>query len=380
MERPLRILHAVVNMNRGGAETLLMNLYRHMDRSKIQFDFLTSKEGLFDEEILSLGGRIHRIPYIDQQGYRSYVRELNRFFRNHAEYTIVHSHMDMMSGLVLRAAKKENIPVRIAHSHNTRSEGGRAARLFKRYAGSHIPRAATHRFACSTDAADWLFPGQRQTVSILNNGIDPALFYYSASSREVIRAEWPADDGTYVIGHVGRFNHQKNHELLLDIFKGVHDAVENSLLVLVGEGPLKGQMVQKAKDLGLEHKVLFLGIRADVQQVVQGFDAFVFPSHHEGLPVTLIEAQASGLHCYVSNTITSEADLGLGLMTFLSNRSVNQYVDAITHAKRSKRTIADDSLIRRGYDIRATARWLQHYYEQYREVRHENVNRIYADV
>lgn len=369
MERPLRILHAVVNMNRGGAETLLMNLYRHTDRNKIQFDFLTSKEGQFDEEILSLGGRIHRIPYIDQKGYRSYVRELNRFFRTYAEYTVVHSHMDMMSGLVLRAAKKGNIPIRIAHSHNTRSEGGRAARLFKRYAAYYIPRTATHRFACSTDAADWLFPGQRQQVSILNNGIDPALFSYSPNSREAVRREWQVNDGTFVMGHVGRFNHQKNHELLLDIFKGVHDVVEDSLLVLAGDGPLKEQMAQKAKDLGLERKVLFLGIRADVQQVMQGFDAFVFPSRHEGLPVTLIEAQASGLCCYVSDTITAEADLGLGLMTFLSNRSVHQYVNAITAAKRSKRMIAGDSLIRRGYDIRATASWLQHYYEQYREVR-----------
>lgn len=369
MERPLRILHAVVNMNRGGAETLLMNLYRHTDRSKIQFDFLTSKDGDFDEEILSLGGRIHRIPYIDQTGYRGYVRELNRFFQTHAEYTIVHSHMDMMSGLILRAARKGNVPVRIAHSHNTRSEGGRAARLFKRYAGTHIPRTATHRFACSSEAADWLFPGQRKTVAILNNGIDPALFTYSDSSRGAVRTEWQVNDSTLVIGHVGRFNHQKNHELLLDIFKGVHDVIKNSHLVLVGEGPLKEQMVQKAKDLGLERRVLFLGIRADVQQVMQGFDAFVFPSHHEGLPVTLIEAQASGLRCFVSDAVTSEADLGLGLMTFLPNRSIDQYVNAITNAKSTKRKIADDSLIRRGFDIRATAGWLQHYYEQYREVR-----------
>lgn len=369
MERPLRILHAVVNMNRGGAETLIMNLYRHTDRTKIQFDFLTSKDGDFDEEIRSLGGRIHRIPYIDQTGYLGYVRALNHFFQTHSGYTIVHSHMDMMSGLILRAARKGKVPVRIAHSHNTRSEGGRAARLFKRYAGTYIPRTATHRLACSTEAADWLFPGQRKKVAILNNGIDPALFTYSDSSRRAVRAEWQVNDSTLVIGHVGRFNHQKNHDLLLDIFKGVQDVIANSILVLVGEGPLKGQMVQKAKELGIERRVRFLGIRADVQQVMQGFDAFVFPSHHEGLPVTLIEAQASGLCCFVSDAVTAEADLGLGLMSFLSNRSVEQYVNAIANAKRPKRKIADDSLIRRGFDIRATAGWLQHYYEQYREVR-----------
>lgn len=158
MGSPLRILHVVVNMNRGGAETLLMNLYRNIDRTKIQFDFLTCKPGVFDDEIIELGGKIQRISYISDVGHFRYMKELETFFVNNNYYSIVHCHMDKMSGLVLKAANKAGVPTRISHSHNTQSEGSLVAKLYKWYAGQSIFLNSTNFFACSGEAAKWLFP------------------------------------------------------------------------------------------------------------------------------------------------------------------------------------------------------------------------------
>ncbi len=178
MGSPLRVLHVVVNMNRGGAETLIMNLYRNIDRTKVQFDFLTCKEGVFDSEIHEMGGKIHRIPYVTEVGHSGYVKELDLFFKEHPDYEIVHSHLDKMSGLVLRAAKKAEIPVRIAHSHNTQSEGGIGAKGYKWLVGRYINWNATHMFACSEVAAKWLFGSQAHKASILKNGIECDKFQF----------------------------------------------------------------------------------------------------------------------------------------------------------------------------------------------------------
>ena len=153
MNNPIRILHVIVNMNCGGAETLLMNLYRNIDRSVIQFDFLTCKEGLFDAEIAGLDGIVYRIPYITDVGHFEYIKELDNFFSSHSHYKIVHSHLNKMSGFVLRSAKTADIPVRIAHSHSIQSNGNIAARLYKWYSGMHISPCATSKLACSIAAA-----------------------------------------------------------------------------------------------------------------------------------------------------------------------------------------------------------------------------------
>nr|WP_306812658.1 glycosyltransferase family 1 protein [Paenibacillus soyae] len=368
-------------MNRGGAETLLMNLYRHIDRENIQFDFLTCKEGVFDDEIRELGGRIHRIPYIDQAGHAGYLRGLTDYFRRHADYPIVHSHMDRMSGPLLRAARKAGIPIRIAHSHNTRSEGGIAARLYKYYAGLFIGSSATHRFACSNKAAEWLFPVKKKEAVILKNGVDPERFAFSESVRRATRDRLGIAEHSFAIGHVGRFNHQKNHALLLDVFYSLQSRKPDSVLLLAGDGPLRREMEQKANQLGIAAKVKFLGVRSDVDELLQAFDAFVFPSHHEGLPVTLIEAQAAGLSCLVSDTVSEEADLGIGRMTFISNKSPNEYVDTLLQVHPANgRQQASESLAERGYDIKATAEWLQRYYYEQQEVKLEHANRVYANV
>lgn len=362
MSGPIRILHAVVNMNRGGAEMLIMNLYRNIDRSKIQFDFLTCKEGVFDDEITQLGGIVHRIPYVTDIGHIGYCHALDRFFQDHPAYPVIHSHMDRMSGLVLQRAKKAGIPIRIAHSHNTRSEGGIAARLYKWYSGTHIKSSATHLLACSQTAAQWLYSRKVEEAHIVPNGIDCEKFAYSHDKQLQAREELRIDNNTFVIGHVGRFAHQKNHAFLIDTFAKVQYMFEDSILILIGDGPLRKAMEQKVENLKLAEKVKFLGVRSDIDYLLQAFDVFVFPSFHEGLPVTLIEAQGVGLPCVISDRITPEVDMGADLIHYMElSKSPAMWANQVISCKREKRD-SKSYIEERGYNIRSSAKWLENYY------------------
>ncbi|HWJ78047.1 MAG TPA: glycosyltransferase family 1 protein [Niallia sp.] len=364
MGSPIRVLHVVVNMNRGGAETLIMNLYRNIDRSKIQFDFLTCKKGVFDQEILNLGGKIHRIPYITDGGHFHYIKSLKQFFKANHHYKIVHSHMDKMSGFVLKAAKKAGIPVRIAHSHNTKSEGGFAAKLYKEYAGSNIEKAATHYLACSNLAAKWLYKNKANLSKLLKNGIDAEKFSFSKKIRDKVREELGVEEDSLVLGHVGRFNHQKNHRFLIEIFNELYKVEPKAYLVLVGDGTLRSDIEEKVKELGLEEKVTFLGVRSDINSLLQAFDVFVFPSLHEGLPVTLIEAQGSGLPCLISKNITDEVDMKVDLVKFLPINNKNIWVEEIREipTKARNRKIPYQALYQQGYDVKNTAHFMSDYY------------------
>ncbi|WP_077214403.1 glycosyltransferase family 1 protein [Bacillus dakarensis] len=364
MGGPLRILHAVVNMNRGGAETLIMNLYRNIDKSRVQFDFLTCKKGVFDEEITAMGGRIHRIPYVTDIGHFGYVKALNTFFSSHQDYKIVHSHMDKMSGLVLYAAKKAGIPIRIAHSHNTNSEGGAVARAYKTYAGAFISKGANHLLACSELAANWLFLKRANKALILKNGIECDKFAFSSQVRNEVREELQLGHEHVVIGHVGRFNEQKNHLFLIDIFAKLLKEKPEAILIMAGDGPLREKVVEKVRSLNLTDHVKFLGIRSDINRLLQAFDFFVFPSFHEGLPVTLVEAQCAGLPCVISKEISKEVDLGLNLVEFASLSEINQWVEKINSCEAAKMTrqIPMSTLSEKGYDIKNTAKWTENFY------------------
>ncbi|KKZ98796.1 glycosyltransferase family 1 protein [Bacillus wiedmannii] len=364
MGTPLRVLHVVVNMNRGGAETLIMNLYRNIDRSKVQFDFLTCKEGVFDEEIVKLGGEVHRIPYVTDVGHRGYIKALNTFFNSHQQYKIIHSHMDKMSGFVLRSAKKARVPVRIAHSHSTSSEGGAIAKIYKWYAGAFITSCATHFLACSVAAAQWLFANRESATKILKNGIECDEFTFNPDIRAQVRKELNLHGDVFVIGHVGRFAHPKNHTFLIDIFAQLIEYRPNSILLLVGDGPLRLEMKKKVEKLNLTDKIEFLGIRSDINRLLQAFDTFIFPSIYEGLPVTLIEAQGAGLPCIISDTITQDVDLGLNLVEQCSLLEIRNWVGPLQNIanKQVSRSVEQNVLAEKGYDIKNITRFTQKFY------------------
>lgn len=361
MGDPLRILHVVVNMNRGGAETLIMNLYRNINKEKVQFDFLTCRRGVFDAEIIKMGGRVYQIPYITEVGPTAYAKEIDRFFTLNPAYQVIHSHLDKMSGLVLRSAKKAHIPIRIAHSHNTESEGGALAKLFKWYVGSYVNRSATHLYACSQAAAKWMFGTNARHAFILKNGVETEQFQFKEHVRERIRSSLNIHKDTFVVGHVGRFSEQKNHLFLLDVFASIHKQRPNTVLLLAGDGELREKIIERIRFLHLQNHVKLLGVREDVPALLQAFDLFMFPSFHEGLPVTLIEAQATGLPCVISDQITAEVDMGIECVKYLPITNPSIWVNHLLKMKEipQPREVYDDALAKKGYDIKQIAKQVE---------------------
>ena len=305
-QHPIRVLHIVTTMNRGGLETMLMNYYRHIDRTKIQFDFLVHRdfEADYDSEILSLGGKIYHVSRLNPFN-SSYFKELDIFFKKHKEYKVVHVHQDCLSSIALKVAKQNNVPIRIAHSHNANQDRNIKFLIKKHYMKS-IPKYSTELFACGKEAGDWMFRGEKYTV--LKNAIDKDNFTYNLDVRNRIRTELKLQKNI-VIGHVGRFNPQKNHEYLIDIFHKVHQLDAHTKLMLIGKGDLEEKIKEKVLTLGLKDDVLFLGNRSDVNELLQAMDVFVFPSHYEGLPVTLVEAQAAGLPIVKSTSISEQCSI-----------------------------------------------------------------------
>lgn len=353
-------------MNRGGAETLIMNLYRNIDRTRVQFDFLTSKKGDYDGEIKKLGGRIYRVPYVSEVGHTKYLRSLNDFFQS-KNFQIIHSHMDKMSGIILDCAKNAGVPIRISHSHSTRSEGNLAVRIYKWYASLKINKSATHLFTCSRQSADWLYGQNANNAILLNNGIDPLTFRYSYKKRAQARKILEVKNDCKVFGHVGRFNTLKNHNYLIKLFKRINDMYPNSILVLIGVGPLQVGIKKLVKEMNLTEKVKFMNVREDIHLMLQGMDYFVFPSLFEGLPVTLIEAQAAGLPCLISDQITEEVDLGLGLLNRLPLNETDEWIRKLIELEGieksiSSRLIDHERFVEKGYDIKVTAQKAQHTY------------------
>jgi len=377
MNNPIRVLQVLTIMNRGGAENMIMNYYRNMDRSKVQFDFLLHRQemGAFDQEIESLGGKIYRIPAISPKNYIRYKRALSHFFDKYPEYQIVHSHLNALSSFVLKEAKTRNIPVRIAHSHLA-VEPFAIKKVFapntdvkatikdsiQSLIRKKVRRYATHFFACGEKAGDWLYGVEnRAQVEIINNAIDSKKFIYDRESEKVVRKELDLE-GKRVIGHVGRFNEQKNHFFLIEIFEKVVNALPNSCLVLIGDGNLKPKIEERVKELDIKDSVMFLGLQDNIPRLLQTFDLFLFPSLYEGLPVTLIEAQASGIPIVASNTITSEVDI-TGLLTFCSLNDTAQYwaekvVKNIDHTREN----THQRIVNGKYDIAENAKKLQEFY------------------
>ncbi|OAT81049.1 glycosyltransferase [Bacillus sp. MKU004] len=366
---PIRILQVVTLMNRGGLESMLMNYYRNIDRSKIQFDFLEHRTGNHDftEEILSLGGRIFTVPEVNPLNTNGYLNKLDMFFESHKEYKIVHSHLDCMSAYPLMYTEKHNIPIRIAHSHNTNQERNWKY-LVKKFSKKLIPKYANNLFACGEEAGNWMFGNN--SFQILNNAIDAEKFKTDEITRVKIRDELDLND-EFVIGHVGRFNSQKNHKFLIEVFRELIKEIPNSKLLLIGVGELENDIRDLVDRYKINENVLFLGLRNDIHRIMQALDIFVFPSLFEGLPVTLIEAQASGVRCIVSDTVSSESFITKNIKTVSLNEKATLWAKEIIEYGRSYMREDTSSDIREsGYDIRTNAQWLEEFYiNEYNKIR-----------
>ena len=353
----IRVLHIVTYMGRGGLETMIMNYYRHIDRNKVQFDFLVHRdfEADYDNEIETMGGRIYRLPQLNPIG-KQYLSELNLFFAEHSEYKIVHCHLDCMAGIPLKAAKKYGVPVRIAHAHNS-NQTKDAKYILKLFFKRNIPKYATKLFACGTQAGQWMF--KTDDFHVMNNAIDVSQYTYSNIVASEMRKALGILPGEKVCGHVGRFMAQKNHEFLVYVFAKMPS---NTKLLLVGDGELHESMEKLAEELGVRDRVLFMGVRADVNRLLQAMDIFVFPSLYEGLPVSLIEAQAAGISCIVSDRVPRECKI-IDNMEFLSlDESAEVWAEHIMQHMNDKRSDAAKEICKAGYDIVKNAEWLQNFY------------------
>jgi glycosyltransferase involved in cell wall biosynthesis len=317
----MRILHVLGKLDRGGVETWLVQVLRHIDREKCQMDFLVHAEetGAYDEEVRSLGARI--IPCLGYTNPARYARNFLRILREHGPYEVVHSHVHHFSGYVLMLAKMGGVPVRIAHSHSdTRLTESSADRLRKAYRfgmRSLIGTYASNALAVSTEAGNDLFAGPWRTSSewkVQHLGIDLSRFDGSVDKHAVRRELGIAQDAL-VVGHVGRFSAEKNHAFIVDIARELIRREPRTMFLLVGDGPLRPSIEAKVSAYSLQDHFVFTGVRDDVPTLMKGaMDAFLFPSLREGLPITLLEAQAAGLKCIISDLISAEADLVPGLI------------------------------------------------------------------
>lgn len=351
----IRILQVVNIMDHAGLENMIMNYYRHMDRSKIQFDFLTHRveDGAFDEEIKRLGGKIYKAPRLYPQNYLEYFKFMKTFFGEHPEYKIIHSHIDAMSYLPLLAAKRAGVPVRISHSHSTNIDKD-FKYILKQFFRKQLNSVATERFACGDEAGKYLF-GEKK-FSVVKNAIDVERFAYSEEVRRNKRSELNLT-GKYVIGHVGRFISLKNHSFIIDVFESLCLEDDKMHLLLVGDGELKESIEADVEARGLKDKVTILSKRNDMNELYQVMDVFVLPSLYEGLPMVMVEAQVSGTNCVVSDKVTQEAKIADNTFFLALEKELwrEKIISLKTIAKRSE-------TYDREYDIRVAAKNLSDKY------------------
>ena len=311
MSQPIRVLHIFGALNPGGVETFVMNNYRAIDTDKVQFDFALTQgqKSFFDDEVLERGGRIF---YFDTS--KNMMSNLTKIFENEGPFAAIHSHVYFYSGLVLRNAKKHNVPVRIAHAHNTSfgQEYTLKRRVYEWLMRKLILQNATDMFGCSSDACRFVFGDDIMSdprCTVLCNGFDVAGYAFSEEKRNAIRKQYGIEY-KLVIGHVGRFETQKNHTQLVEQFAAIYEKRKDAVLLMVGRGSLMDEIKEKCKVLGIYDSCVFAGAQKDTPSYYSAMDVFLFPSLYEGLGSVLIEAQASGLHVITSkDTVPYDIDV-----------------------------------------------------------------------
>lgn len=362
----IRVLHVIGSLNNGGSQAMIMNIYRNINREKIQFDFIIDREDevFFADEIKQLGGKIYVMPIFNLRNLFKFIKEWNKFFCEHEEYKIIHGHVRSTAAIYLKIAKKYGLET-ISHSHSTSSGTGIKA-LIKDIMQYPIRYIADYFFACSKDAGQWLFGKkviEKENFYIIKNAIDAKKYIYNDDIRIKIRKEFNIED-KFVIGHIGRFSTPKNHSYLIDIFKEIYEENKNSILMLVGDGELRKCIEEKVAKLNLQDNVIFTGIRSDINYILQGMDVFVCPSLFEGLGIVVIEAQATGLHCLVADTLPKLETKVTDLIQYLplDNNIRGWSRNLLKYNNNYERTNRYKDIENSGYDINSTVKEIERFY------------------
>lgn len=368
MPEPIRILHVFGNLNLGGAESRVMDLYRNIDRERVQFDFLvhTDKNCFYDKEVEELGGCIYRIPRFRVYNFLKYRKEIKRFFHDHHEFHVVQGHITSTAAIYLPIAKKAGIPITVAHARSAGTDKGIKG-IITKFLRKGLSKKADYLFTCSELAGISVFGEkavkEKRTIFI-PNAINCDLFVYDEKKRNAIRDMLGVGD-SYVIGHVGRFHYAKNHEYLLQIFASLcqRDSLGNYKLLLLGEGDEMDNIRELAKKLNIYDKIIFAGNKQNIYDFYQAMDFFVYPSRYEGLPGTVVEAQASGLKCLMSDRICKEVMITDLVKTKSIDHSPQEWADFIIRNKNYERISALRDLQDAGFDVKTQAMRMTEFYE-----------------
>lgn len=349
-------------LHRGGTESVMLNYFRHMDKNRIHIDFLVHGfgQGEYDDEVLSAGSQIfHVVP--KGKNYRENARQIREILQSHT-YDAVHAHMDAGNAQVMKIAKQCGVPMRISHAHSTGVQtDDPLKKLYNNLEKKNIRRYATHLLACSDIAGQWLYG---KDFTVIPNAIDTRKFAFDPKKREQMRQQLGIAPEETVVGHIGRFCYVKNHRRLLDVFQILLHDIPNARLLLVGDGELKDEIQTKCVEMGIADRVLFTGAVATPGDHMQAMDCFVLPSHFEGLPMVLVEAQANGLPCLVSDAVTAKSKL-TPLVHFLPLRESDEtWAQKIAKLPAEGRRDCRKEIAAQGFDIQSSAEIMQAFYEE----------------
>lgn len=359
----INILFISEDFDVAGTETFMLNVVRASDKSRFHYDFLIFRptENKYRDEAARLGCNFYTLP----PRYKSpikYIRSLDAFFKVHAkEYDVVHWCGGAVSSIApLWFAHKYKIMNIIVHSHNS-SCSSIHTHLLHRLFRHLLPVCCNHFFACSSLAAKFFF-GSKNAV-VIKNGIDLKKYRFNEDLRNQYRTELGIGAKTFVIGHVGRFEEVKNHSFLIEIFNKILKKRENSTLILIGKGSLEASIKEKVKEMSIENKVLFIGERNDIDKCMQAMDFFVMPSLYEGLPFVLVEAQAAGLPCVISDTINDDAVICPSTRKVSLTLNASEWAEEIVKvSEKYIRKDTSDYLIEKGFSITNTVEYLESVY------------------
>ncbi|WP_373210800.1 glycosyltransferase family 1 protein [Holdemanella biformis] len=365
MQEPIRIVHNIASLHLGGSQAFVMNMYRNIDRSKVQFDFVVTpetKEGFYDE-ITNLGGKIFSCPRYKGTNHIQYNKWWDDFFNEHPEYKVIHGHVRSTASIYLKIAKRHGL-VTIAHSHST-SNGNGISAIVKRIMQLPIRKQADYLFACSDKAGKWLYGEKaitQQNYYMIPNGVDLKRFEFDVNKRNQMRMTLGIKKDMMILGHIGRLSTPKNHKFLLNVFNKYHKINSNSKLLLVGDGELFDCIKEHIDKLNISDAVIMTGSKQNTEDYYQVMDIFVFPSLWEGLPVSVVEAQANGLQCLISDVITHDVDL-TDLIQYLP-LDEELWLGAIVEAHKKKRMGLTNENIQRlqPFNALTVANKLQEFY------------------
>ena len=367
-----KVLQVTAGMNRAGAETMIMNIYRHIDRSKLQFDFVvySDEKQDYEEESTQLGGSVIHIPIKRGAAMVKSIAAIRKILKTKGPYCAIHAATLFNSAYAMLASTFFPNIVRVVHSHNTRNtlKNSMLEQVYEFLSRLIINSIGQKFIACGEEAGEFLF-GKKfaQKGLVLNNAIDIDMFYDTdADAVNRLRAELEIGGTTLVIGNVARLEEVKNHAKMIEIARQMKSLQIEFKMLFIGRGDLEGKIRDDVKRYGLENEVLLLGIRPDVPDLLHAMDVLLMPSHFEGNPVSLIEAQAAGVPCVISDIITDKIDMGLRLVSKVAlSDGANVWVDAILKASKSVKPVKEQvtmSLRSHGYDINETTKLLTDIY------------------